>query len=129
MRVNKLRLKDFASLACRNILQLDFDSARNGHLLAKTVVDVEGNDGTIKKEVAFVVDEGMIKVRATTLEPERIAIPNELSVFEMVPGAPPDLPLDESLDEVRSESIFMLETEARAFEMTLKVLGLCSQNF
>ena len=130
-------LRNFVSRACRNILELDFDQARNGQILAKAEFCMEEKGLTVKKEVIFVIDDDEIKVRARSLETGKTSLARELTVFEMVSGSPPDLfsaenitesLIDESFDEVENEAAFMLETRECAFEMTLRALGLKLNN-
>ena len=128
MRVAKSCLMSFASKACRNILELDFNEARDGQILAKGEFYGSEKGKPVKKEVVFIIDDGFIKVRTRPLDTEKRILPMELTVFEMVPGSPEEPAPDDS-DELWTESMFLLETKQRAFEMTLRVLGLHSHNF
>lgn len=124
MRVSEANLRSFASSACRNIFELDFDNAKKGQVLAQTMVSLEEQGIPVIKEVAFVVGEGVIKVRAKILCSEEVSTVKEQPVFEMISGEPPDVRYEGNFNQPRSETLFMIDTEERAFEILLKVLGL-----
>ncbi len=134
MRVNRDQIKGFVRRACSNIHDLNFNEAREGQVLARTMAKVKEGDKTEKKEVTFFVSGGFIKVKASIVSGEILSQTKEVTVYEMVPGNPPDLLSEEvgnSLeepaggaldDELWADTMFRFEMFERAYNLTLKVL-------